>query len=550
MMGNGNIDYITSQDNVKDISIEKVFSNSKSYEEKLKLAREISKTNEKLEGFFDQFLVEVAKTDPTIIDLYKNNPTAIEEIFNLRLLEYLKNDEIAQEIANTRIELNALDKEITESLYGQIKAFKQKVKEDNSISDEDIKFYVKQWLTYEKVKPYIDLWQSIFMAERLENKQIALLITSKISLEDIKRINIESEKYWFIIDAEIIKKAIVSKVNFQSFEIFDREYKTDTSTIWNTSLRTKFIERNTVINFCDWKLSDISVLKHLVGSSFLHEPQNKKFLDVVVKNIDKVLTEWDQYFFSYLCERLEKNVNQQWLQPWQKNIYKNLLNKLTVVSNKEYLRSRSDVCFLGHCFTAQWYFGPNEDKVNRIARTWRFSRSICEAISSWIKAKDKKITDLLDKSDKFIIDVGINEICRGTDAGTVKKYVCETMKIITDYKRKQKGSPQYTPTFTIFNVTPFSWHWRSTESVNTEAERKKYNTFLKKGIAWDMKFTTIDVASLFEDKNQPWYLASQYDGGDHLHMKAFVYNKYIELIVAKLKSTEKKDNQKLVAERK
>jgi len=65
-----------------------------------------------------------------------------------------------------------------------------------------------------------------------------------------------------------------------------------------------------------------------------------------------------------------------------------------------------------------------------------------------------------------------------------------------------------------------------------------------------MKFTTIDVASLFEDKNQPWYLASQYDGGDHLHMKAFVYNKYIELIVAKLKSTEKKDNQKLVAERK
>jgi len=144
MMGNGNIDYITSQDNVKDISIEKVFSNSKSYEEKLKLAREISKTNEKLEGFFDQFLVEVAKTDPTIIDLYKNNPTAIEEIFNLRLLEYLKNDEIAQEIANTRIELNALDKEITESLYGQIKAFKQKVKEDNSISDEDIKFYVKQ----------------------------------------------------------------------------------------------------------------------------------------------------------------------------------------------------------------------------------------------------------------------------------------------------------------------------------------------------------------------------------------------------------------------
>jgi len=70
------------------------------------------------------------------------------------------------------------------------------------------------------------------MAERLENKQIALLITSKISLEDIKRINIESEKYWFIIDAEIIKKAIVSKVNFQSFEIFDREYKTDTSTIW------------------------------------------------------------------------------------------------------------------------------------------------------------------------------------------------------------------------------------------------------------------------------------------------------------------------------
>jgi len=62
----------------------------------------------------------------------------------------------------------------------------------------------------------------------------------------------------------------------------------------------------------------------------------------------------------------------------------------------------------------------------------------------------------LDKSDKFIIDVGINEICRGTDAGTVKKYVCETMKIITDYKRKQKGSPQYTPTFTIFNVTPFS----------------------------------------------------------------------------------------------